>query len=160
MRSVRTLLMLLAVGLPVVPAFAQLPTTGQMVGNWKLNPKLSNFGPAADTAPKGIVTTVTSDTPDLVKFETSYTASNGMTFSWKFSGPADGKDHPADGTSTTFAYSRDGDNEVEVQKDTDGTVTKGVLTLSPNKKVATWNCTITDPQGAVTTEKLVFDRLP
>ncbi len=147
----------LALCLTAVVAFAQSP--GIMVGDWKLNVKLSNFGASAATAPKAIELKVATDTPELVASETIYTAANGMEFSWKFSGPADGKDHPADGTSTTFAYTHDADSVTEIQKDTDGTLTKGVFTVSPNHKTGTWNYTITDPQGAVTVQKLVFDRI-
>jgi hypothetical protein len=160
MRSGCRQLLLLVLCFPVLAGWAQTPSSGQMVGNWKLNVKLSNFGTAADTAPKAILLNVTSDTPDLVAFQTTYTSANGMQFTWKFSGPADGKDHAADGTATTYAYTHDGDTVTETQKDTDGTLTKGTFTLSANKKLGTWNYTITDPQGAITTQKMVFDRVP
>jgi hypothetical protein len=130
---------------------------GPMFGSWKLNVAKSNFG----NGPKvgGLVVQVTSDTPALVKWSTTMTAANGMEFTYTYEAAQDGKDHPAQGTSTTYAYSEDGKTVKETQKDTDGTVTVGTFTVAANGKTGTWTYTITDPQGNVVNQTLVFDRV-
>ena len=129
-----------------------------MVGKWKLNLAKSDFGESSK--PQGMLVDVTSDTPEAVVFSVTQTAENGMMFTYKFNGPADGKEHPAEGTSTLYAYTEEGGVVTETQKDTDGTITKGTFALSANGKVGTWTYTITDPQGAVTHTRWVYDRVP
>jgi hypothetical protein len=47
----------------------------------------------------------------------------------------------------------------EVEKDSDGTVTKGTFALSADGKIGTWTYTVTDPQGNATHEKLIYNRV-
>ena len=126
-----------------------------MTGKWKLNLAKSDF--ASGPKPGGVVIDVTSSSPEMVKWSTVYTAANGMSFTMNFAAPADGKDHPAEGTATTYAYTLDGSGITEVQKDTDGTVTTGTFTIKG--KTGTWNYTIKDPQGTETHQVQVFDRV-
>jgi hypothetical protein len=138
-------------------AWSQSGQQGPMLGSWNLNLTKSNFG----TGPKlgGMQVQVSSDTPALVKWSTTMTAANGMAFTYTFEAAADGKDHAAAGTSTTFAYTEDSGKVTETQKDTDGTVTVGTFAVSPSGKTGTWSYTITDPQGNVVHQTLVFDRV-
>lgn len=158
MRSSRWL-MVLAVA-SVISAgvvWSQATQQGPMVGSWKLNLAKSNFG----SGPKlgAMQVQVTTDTPAAVKWSTTMTAANGMSFTYSYEAAPDGKDHAAQGTTTTFAYTEEGGTVTETQRDTDGTVTVGTFTVSPSGKTGTWNYTITDPQGNVAHQTLVFDRV-
>ena len=157
MKTLKSLFVVLTLALLPAIAIAQTSSSGPMVGKWKLNLAKSDFGEGSK--PQGMLVEVTSDTPEAVVFNVTETAENGMMFTYKFKGPADGKEHPAEGTSTLYAYTEEGGVVTETQKDTDGTITKGTFALSPNGKVGTWTYTITDPQGAVTHTKLVYDRV-
>ena len=157
MRNVRNLALLLAVSMMATMVVAQAAQQGPMFGAWKLNLAKSNFG--TGTKLGGMVVQVTSDTAALVKWTTTMTAANGMQFSYSFEGAADGKDHAAQGTATTYAYSVDGNVVKETQKDSDGTLTVGTFAVAPNGKAGTWTYTITDPQGNVVNQTLVFDRV-
>jgi hypothetical protein len=157
MKSFKSLFVVLTLALLSAIAIAQTSTPGPMVGKWKLNVAKSDFGDGSKL--QAMLVEVTSDTPDAVIFSVQETADSGMMFTYKFKGPADGKNHPAEGTSTLYAYTEDGGVVTETQTDTDGTITKGTFALSPNGKVGTWTYTITDPQGAVTHSKLVYDRV-
>ncbi|HVJ08256.1 MAG TPA: hypothetical protein VM554_07715 [Acidisarcina sp.] len=158
MRSIKgqILSLILCTLIPCI-AHAQGTKQGTMVGNWKLNVAKSDFGDGPKL--QSMLVNVTSDAPDSIVFSVTETAESGMTFTYKYKGAADGKDYPADGTSTTYAYTEEGGVVAETQKDTDGTITKGTFTLSPNGKVGTWIYTITDPQGGVIHTKLVYDRV-
>ena len=146
--------------LALLPAFAiaQTSSPGPMVGTWKLNVAKSDFGGGSKL--EGMLVEVTSDTPESIVFNVKETAENGMMFTYTYKGAADGKDYPAQGTSTLYAYTEEGGVVTETQKDTDGTVTKGTFALSAGGKVGTWTYAITDPQGAVIHTKLVYDRVP
>ena len=157
MKRLKALSVVLTLALLPAIAVAQTSTSGPMVGKWKLNLTKSDFGESSK--PQGMLVEVTSDTPEAVAFNVTETAENGMMFTYKFKGTADGKEHPAEGTSTLYAYTEEGGVVTETQKDTDGTITKGTFALSANGKVGTWTYTITDPQGAVTHTKLVYDRV-
>lgn len=138
-------------------AIAQGDKQGTMLGSWKLNVAKSDFGGGPKL--QGMLVDVTSDKPDSIVFSVTETAESGMTFTYKVKGAADGKDYPAEGSSTLYAYTEEGGVVNETQKDTDGTVTTGTFTLSPNRKVGTWVYTITDPQAGVIHTKLVYDRV-
>lgn len=157
MKRLKSLSVVLTLALLPAIAIAQTSTPGPMVGKWKLNLPKSDFGEGSK--PQGMLVEVTSDTPDAIVFSVTETAENGMMFTYKFKGPADGKEHPAEGTSTLYTYTEEGGVVTETQKDTDGTITKGTFALSPNGKVGTWTYSITDPQGAITHSKLVYDRV-
>lgn len=158
MRKIGNFVLLIAISvLTANVAWAQAAQQGPMFGSWKLNVAKSNFG--TGTKLGGMVMQVTSDTAVLVKWSTTMTAANGMQFSYSFEGAPDGKDHAAQGTATTYAYSEDGTTVKETQKDTDGTVTVGTFTVAPNGKTGIWTYAITDPQGTVVNQTLVFDRV-
>ena len=157
MKTLKSLLVVLTLALLPAIAIAQTSSSGPMVGKWKLNLAKSDFGEGSK--PQGMLVEVTSDTPEAVAFNVTETAENGMMFTYKFKGPADGKEHPAEGISTLYAYTEEGGVVTETQKDTDGTITKGTFALSANGKIGTWTYTITDPQGAVTHTKQVYDRV-
>jgi len=158
MKRLKALSAVLTLALLPAIAVAQASSPGPMVGKWKLNLTKSDFGEGSK--PQGMMVEVTSDTPEAVIFSVTETAENGMMFTYKFKGPADGKEYPAEGTSTLYGYTEEGGVVTETQKDTDGTITKGTFALSANGKVGTWTYTITDPAGAVTHSKLVYDRVP
>jgi hypothetical protein len=130
---------------------------GIMFGQWKLNVAKSNFG----DGPKmmAMLVKVTSDTPELIQFEVTATMQNGFNVSYSYKGAADGKEYPIIGSSSVYSYTEESGVVHETQKDTDGTVTKGDLTVSANGKVGTWNYTITNPDGTVYKQKLIFDRV-
>ncbi len=158
MRSIKGwVLSLILCALVSSMAIAQGDQSGTMVGNWKLNVAKSDFGGGAKL--QGRLFEVTSDKPESIVFSVTETAESGMTFTYKFKGAADGKDYPAVGTSTIYSYTEVGGVLTETQKDTDGTVTTGTFTLSPNRKVETWVYAITDPQAGVIHTKLVYDRV-
>ena len=136
---------------------AQSAKQGLMFGTWKLNVAKSDFG--ENPKPQAMLVKVESDTPELVQFSVTMTAANGMAFSYSYKGAADGKDYPATGTSSTYAYTETDGAVTEVEKDSDGTVTKGTFAVLPNGKVGVWTYTVTDAQGNVTHEKLVYDRV-
>lgn len=148
-------ILLLAVIFPGV-ARTQATKQGPMLGKWKLNLAKSDFG--ENPKPQSMIVTVESDTPELIKFSVQMTAPTGMAFSYSYQGAADGKDYPATGTSSTYAYTEQDGVVTETEKDSDGTVIKGTFALSPNGKIGTWTYTVTDPQGNVTHEKLVYDK--
>lgn len=143
----------------IFPGIARAQNTqqGPMFGTWKLNLAKSDFG--ENSKPQSMVVTVESDMPELIKFSVQMTAPTGMTFSYSYKGAADGKDYPAVGTSSTYAYTEQDGVVTETEKDSDGTVTKGTFALSANGKIGTWTYTVTDPQGGITHEKLVYDKL-
>lgn len=155
--AVLVALFLLAGMLPCVLQ-AQSAKQGPMFGTWKLNVAKSDFG--GNPKPQAMLVKVESDTADLVQFSVTMTAANGMTFSYSYKGAADGKDYAATGTSSTYSYTETGGSVAEVEKDADGTITKGTFVVLPNGKVGVWTYTVTDSQGNVTHEKLVYDRIP
>ena len=126
-----------------------------LLGKWKLNVAKSDFG--SSPKPGGTILDVTSASPDMVKWTTTFTASNGMSFTMTYAAPADGKDHAAEGTATTYAYTLAGPSVTEIQKDPDGTVTTGTFTVKG--KTGIWTYTIKDPQGNETHQTEVFDRV-
>lgn len=128
-----------------------------MFGTWKLNVAKSDFG--ENPKPISMLVKVESDTPELVKFSVTMTAASGMTFSYEYKGAADGKDYQATGSASTFAYTEQDGVVTEVEKDSDGTVTKGTFAVSADGHVGTWTYTVTDPQGNVTHEKLIYNRV-
>jgi hypothetical protein len=127
-----------------------------MLGNWKLNVTKSNFGGGSKLMQMTVK--VTSDTPELIQFTVDQTTGSGFTVSYDFKGAADGKDYPITNSSSVYSYTEEPGIVHETQKDPDGTITKGDFTLSANGKVGTWAYSITNPDGTVVTEKLVFDR--
>ena len=144
-------LVYLALVAPVVMAQA---AQGIMFGQW-LNVAKSDFG----DGPKmmAMIVKVTSDTPDLIQFEVTATMANGFAVSYSYKGAADGKEYPIVGSSSVYSYTEEVGVVHETQKDTDGTITKGDLTVSPNGKTGTWNYVITNPDGSLVKQKLVFD---
>jgi hypothetical protein len=136
---------------------AQSASQGIMFGNWKLVVAKSDFG----KGPKlmGMTTKVSSDTAALVQFSVDQTTESGMAVSYSFKGAADGKAYPLTGSSSVYSYSEDPGTVHETQRDTDGTLTKGDFTLSASGKVGTWLYIITNPDGTVVKQKLVFARI-
>jgi hypothetical protein len=143
--------------LVLVPGALRAQSTGQgiMFGNWKLNVAKCNFG----GGPKLMVMIikVTSDTSDLIQFSVDETTENGFQVSYSFKGAADGKMYPIVGSSSVYSYTEEPGVVHETQKDADGTLTRGDFTVSANGKVGTWAYTITNPDGSVLKQKLVFD---
>lgn len=133
---------------------AQAAKQGPMLGTWKLNVAKSDFG--ENPKPISMLVTVESDTPELVQFSVTMTVAMG-TYSYTYKGAADGKDYPAVGTASTYAYTEENGVVTETEKDADGTVLKGTFTLSANGHVGTWSYAVTDSAGNVTHEKLVYD---
>jgi hypothetical protein len=135
---------------------AQTASQGIMFGNWKLNAAKSNFG--GGTKLMSMTIKVDSDTPDLIQFSVNQTTADGFDVSYSYKGAADGKEYPIIGSSSVYSYTEEPGVVHETQKDTDGTITKGDFTVSANGKVGTWLYTITNPDGSVVKQKLVFDR--
>ena len=135
---------------------AQTAGQGIMFGSWKLNVAKSDFG--GGTKLMSMTTKVDSDTPDLIQFSVNQTTADGFDVSYSYKGAADGKEYPVVGSSSVYSYSEEPGVVHETQKDTDGTITKGDFTVSANGKVGTWLYTITNPDGSVVKQKLVFDR--
>jgi hypothetical protein len=154
--SLRLLGILLFLALAPVALMAQ---TGQgiLFGHWKLNVAKSTFG----DGPKlmGMSIDVTSDKPELIQYDVAATAGNGFAYTYSFKGAADGKEYPISGSSSVYSYTEEAGVVHETQKDPDGTITKGDFTVTPNGKVGTWMYTITNPDGTVVKQKLVFDHL-
>jgi hypothetical protein len=134
---------------------AQTGGQGIMFGTWTLNVAKSNFG----GGPKlmGMTVKVVSDTPQLIQFTVDQTTASGFAVTYGFKGAPDGKDYPLIGSSSIYSYTEDTGVVHETQKDLDGTLTKGDLTVSPNGKVGVWNYTITNPDGSTLKQKLIFD---
>lgn len=128
---------------------------GLLFGQWKLNVAKSDFG----EGPKlmAMLLKVTSDTADSIQYEVNATAGNGFAFSYSFKGAPDGKEYPIIGSASVYSYTEGPGVVHEIQKDTDGTITKGDLTVSANGKVGTWDYVITNPDGTVVKQKLIFD---
>jgi len=153
--SSRILIVLALVALASATAWAQTAGQGIMFGNWKMNVAKSNFG----GGPKLMAMTVkvTSDTPELIQFSVDQTTESGFAVSYGFKGAADGKEYPLTGSSSVYSYTEEPGVVHETQKDADGTITKGDFTVSANGKVGTWIYTVTNPDGTVVKQKLVFD---
>ncbi len=136
---------------------AQLAGQGILFGNWKLVVAKSDFG----SGPKLMAMTikVASDTAALIQFSVDQTMESGMTVSYSFKGAADGKAYPLTGSSSVYSYSEEPGTVHETQKDTDGTLTKGDFTVSASGKVGTWLYIVTNPDGTVVKQKLVFSRI-
>ncbi len=148
----------IAIVLALAPVSLVAQTTqGILFGEWKLNVAKSNFG----DGPKLMAMTlkVTSDTADLIQFEVSQTAGNGFSVTYSYKGAADGKEYPITGSSSVYSYTQEAGVVHETQKDSDGTVTKGDFTVSGNGKIGTWDYTITNPDGSVVKQKLIFERV-
>jgi len=154
--SLRFLLVLSFLALAPVALIAQASGQGIMFGNWKLNLAKSNFGGGSKLM--AMTSKVTSDTPALIQFSVDQTVESGFQVSYSFKGAADGKEYQLTGSSSLYSYTEEPGVVHETQKDADGTITKGDFTVSPNGKVGTWNYTITNPDGTVIKQKLVFDR--
>ncbi|MGD0733085.1 MAG: hypothetical protein ABR956_17610, partial [Terracidiphilus sp.] len=84
---------------------------------------------------------------------------SGFSFSYSFKGAADGKEYPITGSTSVYSYTQEPGVVHETQKDSDGTITKGDFTVSAKGKLGIWNYTITNPDGTVVTQKLVFDHI-
>jgi hypothetical protein len=136
---------------------AQATSQGIMFGNWKLVAAKSDFG----GGPKLMAMTVkvASDTPDLIDYSVDQTTGDGYSVSYSFKGPADGKEHALVGSSSVYSYTEEPGVVHETQKDADGTITKGDFTVSPNRKIGTWLYTITNPDGSVVKQKLIFEHV-
>lgn len=137
---------------------AQATGQGIMFGTWTLNVAKSNFG--GGFKPMSMVVKVVSDTPELIQFSVELTTGNGFESSYSFKGAADGKPYPIVGSSSVYSYTEEPGVVHETQKDADGTVTKGDFTVSANGKVGTWMYVITNPDGTLVNQKLIFDRTP
>jgi hypothetical protein len=137
-----------------------------------------------------MTTRVASDTPDLIQFSVEQTTESGFAVSYSFKGAPDGKPYPLTGSSSVYSYTEEPGVVHEIQKDSDGTVTKGDFTVNANVPVTTkpavgskpkvggrttvsdetragakgqtgpigtWLYTITNPDGSVVQQKLVFN---
>lgn len=135
---------------------SQVSGLGIMLGNWKLNVAKSDFG----SGPKlmAMSVKVTSDAPELIQFSVDQANGTGFQASYAFKGAADGKEYPITGSATVYSYTEEPGVVHETQRDPDGTITKGDFTVSPNHKIGTWLYTITNPDGTVVKQKLVFER--
>lgn len=134
---------------------AQATSQGILFGTWKLNVAKSDFG--AGNKLMAMTINVTSDTPDLIQFSVNQTTADGFDVTYSYKGAADGKEYPIIGSSSVYSYTEEPGVVHETQKDSDGTVTQGDFTLSLKGKVGTWLYTITNPDGSVVKQKLVFD---
>jgi hypothetical protein len=176
--SLRIWIVLAMLALAPGALIAQTAGQGIMFGTWKLNVAKSDFG----DGPKVMAMTVkvTSDTPELIQFSVDETVGSGFNVSYSYKGAADGKPYPIVGSSSIYSYTEEPDVVHETQKDTDGTLTKGDFTVTvistPAPKSATttkgakavvqpatkntrgtWIYTITNPDGSVVKQTLVFD---
>jgi hypothetical protein len=168
--SLRIWIVLAMLALAPGALIAQASGQGIMFGTWKLNVAKSDFG----DGPKMMAMTVnvTSDTPELIQFAVNATMANGFSVSYSYKGAADGKPYPIAGSSLVYSYTEEPGVVHETQKDTDGTLTQGdftVTVISPvsakgakgpagaKKTVGTWLYTITNPDGSVVKQTLVFN---
>jgi hypothetical protein len=101
----------------------------------------------------------TSATPELIEFSATATYESGGQGTYSFKAPADGKDHLITGSATTYAYTVENGVLTETQKDPDGTLTKGTFARSANGKEGVWTYTITNPDGSIIHQKLVFAKM-
>jgi len=101
---------------------------------------------------------VTRDAPDGIVYTLSVTYENGFHADYSFKGAADGVEHPISGGATLFTYTEEPGVVHETQRDPDGTLTKGDFTLSAKGKLGTWKYTVTNPDGSVIHQRLVFAR--
>lgn len=149
-------ILVLATVFPV--AMVAQASQGLMFGQWKLNVAKSDFGDGPKMMAMSI--NVTSDTADLIQFEVTATMQNGFNVSYSYKGAADGKEYPIVGSASLYSYTEEPGVVHETQKDPDGTLTRGDLTVTvvKGKKVGTWNYTITNPDGTVAKQKLIFDQ--
>jgi len=155
--SLRIPVVLALLALAPAALLAQTPAQGILFGNWKLNLAKSQFG--GGPKPMAMTIKVSSHTPELIQFTVDQTTDGGIAFSYSFRGAADGKEYPITGSSSVYSYTQEPGVVHETQKDSDGTLTKGDFTLSAKGKVGIWNYTITNPDGTVVTQKLVFDHI-
>ena len=176
--SLRIWIVLAMLALTPGALIAQTAGQGIMFGTWKLNVDKSDFG--AGFKLMAMTVKVTSDTPELIQFSVDETTGNGFNVSYSFKGAADSKEYPIVGSSSVYSYTEEPGVVHETQKDTDGTITKGDFTVAvittpapksptttkgakavaqPGIKstVGTWLYTITNPDGSVVKQKLVFD---
>jgi hypothetical protein len=128
-----------------------------MLGEWKLNVAKSDFGDGAKL--RDMTVKFTSATSELVEFTASVTYDSGSQGTYSFKAPADGTAHPLTGSASTYAYSVENGILVETQKDPDGTITKGSFTRAAKGDLGTWAYTITNPDGSITHQKLVFMKI-
>jgi hypothetical protein len=148
-------------GIGIILALAAIVSSAQasqgiLFGEWTLKVVKSSFG----DGPKLMAMTlkVTSDTADLIQFEVSQTAGNGFAATFSYKGAADGKEYPIVGSSSVYSYTQEAGVVHETQKDADGTLTKGDFTVNSSGKIGTFDYTITNPDGTVVKQKLVFER--
>ncbi len=152
--SLRLMGMVIFLALTPIALVAQAGQ-GIMFGEWKLNVAKSSFGDGPKLMAMSIK--VDSDTAALIQFEVSETTANGFSVSYGYKGAADGKEYPIIGSSSVYSYTEETGVVHETQKDADGTLTKGDFTVSTNGKIGTWVYTITNPDGTVAKQKLIFD---
>jgi hypothetical protein len=153
--SLRTWIVVALFTLSMSALIGQTAAQGILFGTWKLNVAKSDFGTGSKLM--SMVLKVTSDKPDDIEFSVDQTTADGFQCSYSYKGAADGKEYPIIGSSSVYSYTEETGVVHETQKDTDGTITKGDFTVSTNGKVGTWMYTITNPDGSVVKQKLVFD---
>ena len=126
------------------------------VGTWKYNAAKSKI---TGNYPIKSQTDVREATPDGgAKVTRTGQLTDGTPSNYSFSHNFDGKEYPVVGSSSVYSYSEEPGVVHETQKDADGTITKGDFTVSAKGNVGTWLYTITNPDGSVIKQKLVFDR--
>lgn len=153
--SLRTWIVMAFFTLSMSALVAQTAAQGILFGTWKLNVVKSDFGTGSKLM--SMVLKVTSDKSDNIEFSVDQTTADGFSVSYSYKGAADGKEYPINGSSSVYSYTEETGVVHETQKDTDGTITKGDFTVSANGKVGTWMYIITNPDGSVIKQKLVFD---
>jgi len=139
-----------------VPGNGVAPRSGLMVGEWKLLPLKSDFGGGQKLM--GMEAKVSHDGADGIEYTISVTYESGMHADYTFNGLPDGKNYSIEGGATLYSYTEESGVVHETQRDPDGTVTKGDFTVSANGKLGTWKYTVTNPDGAVIHQRLVFAR--
>jgi hypothetical protein len=153
----RNWVVLALLALAPVALSAQATGQGILFGTWKLNAAKSDFG--TGTKLMAMTIKVDSDTPDLIQFSVNQTTADGFDVTYSYKGAADGKEYPIVGSSSVYSYTQETDVVHETQKDSDGTLTQGDFSLSAKGKIGTWLYTITNPDGSVVKQKLVFDKI-
>jgi hypothetical protein len=130
------------------------------VGTWKLDLQASEFG--AEPAPKSVTLTILKDTPEEYSWRVEGVDDKGTSFSYSWTGPADGTPHPVKGPDgkemATESLKRDGDALVRHGDGTDGSSFDARDTMSADGNTLTDVVTSKSKDGKTSKQTSVMHR--
>ncbi|HUI82894.1 MAG TPA: hypothetical protein VL240_01655 [Candidatus Binatia bacterium] len=130
-------------------AAAKVAGEKSAVGTWRLEVSRSSFGNLP--APKFEQLVVSTDKPDMLKWNLKRITADGKSYIASYDGPIDGNDHPmmSSEAGSTVAYTRTAGGSVQwtVKDRTGAVIETGSGQLSPDGNTLTLRGTAQGPNG-------------